>query len=258
MKNTQNYSNLAPLYDLLMEDVDYEAWADYVDEIIQEHHPNAEKVMELACGTGSVALSLDDLGYYDVTGTDLSPQMIEVAQQKARELEQDVEFYDMDFTNINIKKKFDAIYSVFDSINYLHTEQEILKMLTQCRKILFDDGILIFDFSTPTNSLQSVDYLNNEEAQQGNLRFFRTSNYNHETRIHTNTFEIEKLSEDKKQVIERFKEVHQQKNYTLQEMLTILEQTPYHLLATYGDFDLHDATNNSARITVVLQCQKHL
>ena len=258
MKKALNYSHLAPLYDRLMEDVDYEAWADYVDEIIQEHHPKAEKVMELACGTGSVALSLEELGYYKVTGTDLSPQMIEVAQQKARLFEVDVDFFDMDFTNITTDKKFDAIYSVFDSVNYLHSEQEIIKMLTQCRNILFDDGILIFDFSTPTNSVQSVDYLNNEEAQQGNLRFFRTSDYNHDTRIHTNTFEIEKLSDDKKQVIERFKEIHQQKNYTLEEMLSILEQTPYHLLATYGDFDLHDATNNSARITVVLQCQKHL
>lgn len=254
MKESKNYSNLAPLYDLLMKDVDYEAWADYVDEIIQEHHPDAENIMELACGTGSIALSLDELGYYSVTGTDLSLQMIEVARQKAVENQQDVHFYDMDFTNITTSETFDVIYSVFDSINYLHSSNEILKMLSECRKILAPDGLLIFDFSTPTNSLQSVDYLNNEEAQKENLRFFRTSSYDHQSKIHTNIFEIERLSDDKKQVIEQFKEVHQQKNYTLQEMLTILKQTPYHLLATYGDFDLHNATNNSARITVVLQC----
>ena len=41
-------------------------------------------------------------------------------------------------------------------------------------------------------------------------------------------------------------------------MLSILKQTPYHLVAKYGDFDLIDADENSARITLVLKCQKHL
>jgi ubiquinone/menaquinone biosynthesis C-methylase UbiE len=258
MKETENYSNLAPLYDKLMENVDYESWADYIDEIIQENKPDAEKILELACGTGSVAISLDELGYYDIVAGDLSPQMIEVAKTKAINADSSVQFQTLDFLNLDINEQFDAIFSVFDSVNYLQTESEIEVMLNECSKVLKDEGILIFDFSTPLNSMEAVDYLNNEEAQVNNLRFFRTSDYDAVNKIHTNTFEIEELSKDKKEVVSSFKEVHKQRIYSLEEMLSILKQTPYHLVAKYGDFDLIDADENSARITLVLKCQKHL
>lgn len=258
MKNSENYSYLAPLYDKLMENVDYESWADYIDEIIQEHHPEAESILELACGTGSVSISLDELGYYSILASDLSPQMIEVGRSKALKADADVRFTTVDFLNIDLEEKFDVIFSVFDSVNYLQSESEILTMLSQCERILNPDGFLIFDFSTPLNSLEAVDHLNNEEAEVKDLRFFRTSEYDPHEQIHTNTFEIERLSSDKKQVLDQFKEVHKQRIYTLEEMLSILKQTPYHLVAKYGDFDLDDADENSARITIVLQCQKHL
>lgn len=257
MKRTDNYSYLAPLYDKLMEDVDYESWADYIDEIIQEHHPKAEKILELACGTGSVAISLDELGYYSILASDLSPQMVEVGITKALKANADVRFTTLDFMDIDLEESFDVVFSVFDSVNYLQSEEEILKMLSECERVLNPDGLLIFDFSTPLNSLEAVNYLNNEEAEVKDLRFFRTSEYDPHLQIHTNTFEIERLSQDKKQVLDRFQEVHKQRIYTLEEMLSILKQTPYNLVAKYGDFDLIDADENSARITIVLQCQKH-
>ena len=67
-----------------MKDVDYEVWTDYIDEIIMMHHHEARDVLELACGTGTMALSMDELGYYNITATDLSPEMIEKAKKKAR------------------------------------------------------------------------------------------------------------------------------------------------------------------------------
>ena len=258
MKDAKNYSYLAPLYDKLMEDVDYESWADYIDEIIQEHYPEAEKILELACGTGSVAISLDELGYYSVTASDLSPEMIDVARNKALKAHADIRFTTLDFLNIDIDEQFDVIFSVFDSVNYLKSDIEVLRMLEQCEQVLKPGGLLIFDFSTPQNSLEAVDYLNNEEAEIKDLRFFRTSEYDPHQKIHTNTFEIERLSHDKKHVIDQFKEIHQQQIYTLDEMLLILKQSPYHIVAKYSDFDLIDADENSARITIVLQCQKHL
>lgn len=256
MKQTAPYSYLAPLYDKLMEDVDYEAWADYIDEIIQEHAPESTHLLELACGTGSVSLSLDELGYYRILATDLSPEMIEVAIKKGIEQNSSVKFKPMNFLNIRTERVYDVIFSVFDSVNYLHSERDILKMLEGCERALKHEGLLIFDFSTPRNSLEAVDYLNNEEGSTADFRYFRTSNYDPHLRIHTNSFNIERLSTDKKNIIGTYLEEHKQKIYTLDEMLLILKQTPYHLVAKYGDFDLDEADENSARITLVLKCQK--
>lgn len=251
-----NYTSLAPLYDKLMEDVDYEAWADYIDEVIQTHHESAERVLEMACGTGSLALSLEDFGYYKILATDLSPEMIDVAKEKAEDSFSEVRFDVQDFLNLTLTEKFDVIFSAFDSINYLHSSEEILDFLKQSSKLLNPSGILIFDFSTPLNSIESVDYLNDEEAQVGQLRYFRKSSYENEQRLHYNEFEIEMLDQNNKEVVQTYSEVHVQKAYELSEILSIVEQSPYYTVAKYDGFDFIEATEKSARVTIVLKCQK--
>lgn len=249
------YTSLAPLYDTLMGDVDYESWADFIDEIMQTHHFDPIDILELACGTGSLALSLSELDCYSITATDLSPAMIEVARQKAAEFELNVDFFPMNYLNIDIHKKFDCIYTVFDSVNYLKQTSEIRDFLNNTHSILKQGGLLIYDFSTPKNSLESVDFLNNEEGDTGSFRYFRNSRYDAIEKIHYNEFEIEEIDKETGKVINSFHETHTQRAYSLDEMLSIVEQTPYHLVAKYAGFDLIDANENSARVTMVLKCQ---
>lgn len=251
-EQVEAYTALAVLYDKLMADVDYEMWADFIDELMQTHHPNPVDVLELACGTGSLSLSLTELECYNLTATDRSEAMIHIARQKALKQNAEVDFQTLDFLNIDIDQTFDIIFSVFDSVNYLHSENDILAMLRGCLKILNPGGLLIFDFSTPQNSLEAVDYLNNEEGSAGEYRFFRESKYDAGEQFHYNIFDIEKLADDGKTVIERYQEVHKQRIYSLNEMLSIVDQTPYHPVAGYEDFDLIEANENSARVTMVL------
>ena len=140
----------------------------------------------------------------------------------------------------------------------MHTQEAIIDALNAIHKTLKPGGLFIFDFSTPKNSLESVDFLNEAEGESGNLRFFRRSIFDPHTKIHTNDFEIEEIDPITKQVVGSWREIHQQRAYTLSEMLSILEQTPYHLEATYEGFDLIEADENSARVTIILQCQKTL
>lgn len=250
------YTVLAHLYDTLMKDVDYEMWADFIDEVIQTHHPHPKEVLELACGTGAISLCLAELEVYNVTATDASAAMVEKGKQKAKEFDLDIDFGVLDFTDIKSDKKYDIIFSVFDSVNYLHSAHEILDLLHGTYEILKPGGLLIFDFSTPQNSLEAVDYLNNEEGSFGAYRYFRTSRYEPAEQIHYNEFEIDEMSENGKTVLNRYQEIHKQRIYSLKEMLSILEQTPYHQVAKYEGFDLVEADHNSTRVTMVLRCQK--
>ncbi|MTI88370.1 MAG: class I SAM-dependent methyltransferase [Balneolaceae bacterium] len=255
-KDTPIYTILAALYDSLMGDVDYEAWADFIDEIIQTHHPNPIDVMELACGTGSLVLSLAELECYNLTGTDQSQAMVDIARKKSNKQDAGINFEVQNFLHLEMDATFDAIFSVFDSVNYLHNPEEILTMLENCWKVLNPWGILIFDFSTPKNSLEAENYLNNDKGSAGNLRYFRESKYDPEQKFHYNLFKIEEVEQDGKTVLERYKETHKQRIYTLDEMLSIVKESSYHLIAKYEDFDLIDADENSTRVTMVLQCRK--
>jgi ubiquinone/menaquinone biosynthesis C-methylase UbiE len=250
------YSKLAQLYDTLMSDVDYESWADYIDEIMQIHHPDPVEIMEVACGTGSITLSLAELECYKITGTDLSPSMIGIAQKKAKKMGLTLPFETADFNNLPYHNQFDCVYAVFDSINYLQNAQEIRDALVSIHQTLKSDGLFIFDFSTPKNSLESVDFLNEAEGESDNFRFFRKSWYENDKKLHFNEFEIQEKDQHSNKVIHTWHEKHKQRAYTLSEMLSILDQTPYHLVAKYDGFDLLDADETSSRVTIVLRCQK--
>jgi len=248
------YSALANVYDTLMHDVNYELWADYIDDLIQLHAPDTEELLELACGTGSVALSLNELGYYAITATDGSTAMIDKARSKANETGSTVNFQKLDFLDIRLDKKFDLVFLIFDSINYLHNESDILKLHDQVRNVLKPGGYFIFDFTTPRNSRQAIRYLNNEEGiSPDNYRFHRKSHFDPHSNIHTNEFEIERLSSDQHSVLERFVEIHRQKIYTLQQMKSIINQTGFQIIEHYDGFQFKKANDKSLRITVVSQ-----
>jgi len=249
------YTKLADIYDAVMEDVNYELWGDFIDAIILKHHDNPQTILELACGTGSLSISLDELECYDIVATDKSPQMIDKARKKNEALHCNVSFDVMDFLNISIDRKFDAVVSVFDSINYLQTSDDVLRFLEEVKKVLTPESLLIFDFTTPKNSIQAIDYLNNEEGYtDDNHRFFRLSSYDAGQQIHKNEFKIEKLAEDQETVLQQFRETHLQKIYTLQQMLDIIDQTAYNIVAKYSGFEFEEADEQSLRITMVIQC----
>lgn len=77
------YAKLAEIYDYLVSGIDYEEWADYIEEILRKFSSPTKYVADLACGTGNTTLPLARRGYV-VYGIDLSPAMLAKAADKAR------------------------------------------------------------------------------------------------------------------------------------------------------------------------------
>lgn len=253
-KKSEPYSSLAEIYDSVMQDVDYETWADYIDEIIMHHHPEARDLLELACGTGTMALSLEELGFFRITATDGAPEMIKAAQNKAAKVHSEVKFQVVDFLDIRLERTFDVVFMVFDSINYLHTKEEIEQLFRQVSSVLKSDGLFIFDFTTPRNSRQAIKVLNNHSRRvDAFTRFHRESRYNAKMRIHTNRFHIEKTDPNNRRKREMIEETHRQKIYTLEEIREITENSDFSVLQAYDGFELKPAHEKSLRITMVLQ-----
>ena len=254
IKKSEPYTTLAEIYDSVMQDVDYETWADYIDEIIMHHHPEARDLLELACGTGTMALSLEELGFFNITATDGAPEMVKAAQEKGDKVNSEVDFQVVDFLDIRLDKTFDVVFMVFDSVNYLHKKEEVGQLFEQVSGVLRDNGIFIFDFTTPRNSRKAIKVLNNNSRRVNPfMRFHRESTYNAKERIHTNRFHIEKTDVDGSGKREMIEETHRQKIYTFEEMCNITEKSEFTLLEAYDGFELKPAHENSLRITMVLQ-----
>jgi len=251
--NQSIYTHLAPVYDDVMKDVDYEVWADFIDDIIATHFEEAQTLLELGCGTGTLSLLLDEFDLYDITATDISNEMLDVARFKGEFKKSNVVFEQVDFTDIRLKETYDVVVLVFDGINYMTEDDGIVRVLGQVTSVMHDESIFILDFATATNSQKHAELMNDEGITPDHWRFVRVSRFLPAEKLHYNDFTLEKLSEDNAHVLQRYREVHVQRVYTFEEMKALVARSGMRILAAYSGFDLEEATSQSDRITLVLQ-----
>ena len=121
------------------------------------------------------------------------------------------------------------------------------------KKVLNDDGFFIFDFTTPQHSSKHAEMMNDQGITFDNYRFVRISRYLEAEGVHYNEFTIEKLSDDKQQVLARKNEVHVQRTYKLDDIREVVTDTGFKIIAEYDGLDFVPATNQSDRITMVIQ-----
>lgn len=77
---SETYEKFASVYDAIMDDSLYDKWTDFS----LRHFPKGKKkLLELACGTGIQSLRFAQAGY-DVTGLDLSQEMLALAQKELK------------------------------------------------------------------------------------------------------------------------------------------------------------------------------
>ena len=151
-----SYNSFAYHYDKMMADVDYLWWI----EIITKHVKKGGLVLDVGCGTGTLSLALANNGY-DVTGLDLSEDMLVVASEKAP----NVQFIHRDMRELAGLSNFDLVLIAVDSLNYLKTETDVQQTFAGAAAALGASGLLVFDVHTPTKMVETfADYLYVENA----------------------------------------------------------------------------------------------
>ena len=142
------YQDFAEIYDQLMSDVDYESWADYYTRLLSIYGIRSGKVCECACGTGNLTLPLYRRGF-QMTGVDLSREMLWQAAQKSRKNGIAIPFVQQDMRALNLHRPVDAVLATCDGVNYLQTEDDLASFFRAARRSIKPGGALIFDVSTP-------------------------------------------------------------------------------------------------------------
>lgn len=116
-------------------------------------HPPAQ-LIDLACGTGTLALALSTQGY-QVLGIDLSHEMLALAQQKhvQDELAKQVclQWQQADMREFLVDTPVDAVLCHYDSLNHLSNESELRATFIRVAQALKPGGLFIFDLNTLEN-----------------------------------------------------------------------------------------------------------
>ena len=143
------YEGFAEIYDKLMADVKYDAWARYYAQLMTAFGiPVGSKVCECACGTGSLTIPLSRMGYH-MTGVDLSQDMLWIASQKSRQAGTMIPFVRQDMRQLHLHRPMDAVLATCDGVNYLLEDGDALAFFTAAFQTIRPGGGLFFDVSTP-------------------------------------------------------------------------------------------------------------
>lgn len=230
------YGEFADIYDSLMYDVPYKRWTDFIKKRI----PSGVKMLELACGTGNATLHLSSA--YEVYATDISEQMLTIAEQKARLSGESVRFFCADMAKINMGMQFDGAVCICDGINYIppkkleSTFKNIHKQLKSGAKFIFDisssfklnsmNGQVYYEDSDDVTYIWSNSLKN--DALTMELAFFVTSdgiNYS------------------------RFDETHVQYAHSVQLIKEKLLSSGFDVEDVLDDYTAKNAKETSQRIT---------
>ena len=149
------YHALAGSYDRLTNDVDYRQTVDFYKEILKAEGCRPRTAVDLACGTGSVALLLAEEGLR-VTAVDLSPEMLCVASQKAQDMDNRPVFVCQDLSQLQLPRGVDLAVCALDSLDYILDPADCAQAICRVYKHLNPGGIFIFDVNTP-EKLRAMD-----------------------------------------------------------------------------------------------------
>lgn len=223
-------AQFAAVYDRLMDDVDYPAWADYYRALLSRARDGApvRKVCECGCGTGSMTVELARAGL-EVVGVDLSAPMLEIAGDKLRRAGVSAPLVCQDMCRLQLHRPVDALVCPCDGVNYLVEDSQVAAFFRRAYALLKPGGALAFDVSTPGKLFaleQAPGYEDREEltylwvsARRGNLVDMSL------------TFFLRQGGG----LYRRFDEVQCQRAHTQEELRAQLEKAGFEGITFYGD-----------------------
>ena len=149
------YHDLAASYDRLTNDVDYEATVEFYWELLRREGLKPRTAVDLACGTGSVALLLAQKGL-QVIGVDMSSEMLCMAAQKAEGLDNRPVFVCQKLEQLYLPRGVDLAVCALDSLDYITDPADCKEAISRIYKALNPGGCFIFDVNTP-EKLRAMD-----------------------------------------------------------------------------------------------------
>ena len=223
------YRELAQSYDRLTNDVDYDATVDFYYEILAREGLAPRTAVDLACGTGSVALRLARKGM-QVTAVDMSAEMLTVAQQKAAEADVYPQFVCQPLQELKLPRGVDLAVCALDSIDYILDPTDCQKAFHRIYKALNPGGCFIFDVNTP-EKLQAMDgqvFLDEDDDVYCVWR----GEFDKQTNICSYGMDLFQRHGD---VWHRSFEEHQEYAYSAEQLTSYLRQAGFTSLAVYAD-----------------------
>ena len=237
------YADFAAYYDrLIWQDINYEQWADYIENLFAQYGLNPDLVCDLACGTGNITLPLARRGS-DMIGVDRSAEMLAAAREKPGG--ERILFLNQDMTHLDLYGTADAFLCMIDGFNYVLQPQALLRMLRRIKSCFLNPGgILIFDVSSQYKL--STILGNNTFIYDTDAIFYTWENRYIQSK-HLCDMELNFFIKEHGRY-KRFRERHLQRAYSAAELAGLLRKAGFSKIETFGELSFAPPAENSSRI----------
>ena len=217
----------------------------YLEEVLARHAFIGDSAVDVACGTGTLALGLAQKGWR-VYGVDASPVMLAQARQKAADLDLSagVTWIQADMRDFSLPQAVDLVTSTYDSLNYLLTLDDLRRAFCCVAGALRPGGLFVFDMNAEpaflSNWSGTVYFVEDED-----LTIVVRSAYDAEDRRATAAITgFVRRGE----LYERFQETHTEQAYRRAEVTGALEACGFDVAAGYACFTFEPADDGHSRI----------
>ncbi|MCM3716899.1 class I SAM-dependent DNA methyltransferase [Fictibacillus phosphorivorans] len=243
-----SYQKFAYLYDELMADAPYSKWLSFIHNAVFAFRPNTKRLLDIGCGTGSMPILLAKEGY-EVTGVDLSSDMLMVAKEKAENENIPLSLFQQDMRELEGLGTFDCVTILCDSLNYILTEEDVKQTFLSAWNHLEPEGLFIFDVhsihkinevfieSTFGSNDEEISYIWHcyqgefENSVEHDLSFFIRNHHHYE----------------------RYDELHIQRTFSTDDYSRWLNECRFEVLSITADFEDQKPSEQSERILFIAQ-----
>lgn len=238
------YHALADSYDRLTNDVPYGSVVEFYQQILNREGLAPKTAVDLACGTGSVAVLLAELGM-QVTAVDMSEEMLCVAAQKAQDMDNAPWFVCQRLEKLALPEKVDLAVCALDSLNYITVPADCEKAIKRVYRALNAGGCFVFDVNTP-NKLRAMDgqvFLDEDEDVYCVWR----GEFDEKTNICTYAMDLFQRAGN---VWHRSFEEHQEYAYTTEQLKDYLQKAGFTDIEIFADRALEAPKEGEQRIFI--------
>ena len=224
MKNTA-YTNLANWFEELNDDCDYENWSQYLISKLKTYP--LKTGLDVGCGGGYFTRAFTRAGYA-MTGLDVSPQMLDYAQNASLKAGIRGEYILGDIAKIKLPKRYDFVTAINDCINYVPKEK-VRSAFKNVGQALKKGGIFLFDVSSERKFREKIANTVCADDREG-ITYLA---FNH-TEGDKTTMEVTLFVKREDGAFERYDETHTQYIYTEEEICEALKESGFSVLFVEG------------------------
>ena len=241
------YEALAASYDRLTGDVPYEAVLAFYHRILEQYGCRPASAVDLACGTGSMALLLAREGL-SVLGVDRSEEMLTLAADKTAGLENPPYFIRQRMEKLRLPQPVDLVVCCLDGINYVTEPAALRESFARVLKALKPGGLFIFDINSEAK-LRGLDgqiFLDEDDA----VFCLWRAEFDPETRVCAYGMDI---FQKRGTLWRRSREEHLEYAYRTDELTQWLTDAGFINVRPYADRKLEPPSTDEQRIFIAAQ-----